>query len=143
MDNHYETAQAFAIDYGQAEYALKRSKYLRKNKPVAEADWDSFARDLGPEFFAHIVGRQIATTLIEKPPRRLMADMEWSPDTTSPLIDVHQLVIQGMCRVRNSLFHGEKFTGGPEGQWDRDLTLITEAHAVLREAIDYWRLIRG
>jgi hypothetical protein len=31
-------------------------------------------------------------------------------------------------------FHGEKFTGGPDGQWERDAKLIEEAHAVLKEA---------
>ena len=45
-------------------------------------------------------------------------------------------MLNGVCRVRNSYIHGEKFTGGPEGQWDRDTTLIMEAHAVLKEAMD-------
>ena len=79
MENTYETAKAFALDFGWTEYALKRSDYLRENKEVAEADWDSFAGDLGADFFAHIVEKEIAKTLIGDPPRRLMADMAWSP----------------------------------------------------------------
>lgn len=142
-DNPYEIARAFAQDFARAEYALKRSKYLRKGKDVAEADWDSFARDLGADFFSHIMDRGLAKTLIGDPPRRLMADMLWSPETTSPLTNVHQLMIEGVCRVRNSLLHGEKFTGGPEGQWARDKTLITEAHFVLNEAIAYAHLTRN
>jgi hypothetical protein len=142
-DNPYEIARAFALDFGRAEYALKRSKYLRKNKEIAEVDWDAFARDLGVDFFANVVAKGIAKTLVGDPPRRLMADMKWSPDKTSPLTNVHQLMIEGVCRVRNSLLHGEKFTGGPEGQWARDRTLITEAHAVLIEAIAYSHLGRG
>lgn len=140
--NPYEIAKAFALDFGRAEYALKRSKYLRKNKDTAEADWDSFARDLGADFFGYVVAHGLAKTLVGDPPRRLMANMEWSPVKTSPLSDVHQLIVQGVCRVRNSLLHGEKFTGGPEGQWARDLTLITEAHVVLKEAITFSHLGR-
>nr|WP_047166862.1 hypothetical protein [Sphingomonas sp. Y57] len=136
-DNPYEAARAFALDFASAEYALKRSKYLRRDKDVAEADWDLFARDLGADFFAYVVDKGIAKTLIGDPPRRLLADMTWSPDKTSPLTNVHQLIVQGVCRVRNSFIHGEKFTGGPEGQWARDRTLIVEAHAVLNEAVAY------
>lgn len=141
--NPYEIARAFALDFGRAEYTLKRSKYLRKDKEIAEADWESFARDLGADFFNDVVGNGIAKTLIGNPPRRLMADMQWSPEKTSPLTNVHQLMIEGVCRVRNSLLHGEKFTGGPEGQWARDRTLIIEAHTFLNEAIAYPNVAHG
>lgn len=142
-DNPYEIARAFALDFGRAEYALKRSKYLRQNKEIAEADWESFARDLGADFFTDVVAKGIAKTLIGDPPRRLMADMAWSPEKTSPLTNVQQLMIEGVCRVRNSLLHGEKFVEGPEGQWARDRTLITEAHAVLNKAIQFSHFGRG
>lgn len=62
MNNPYEVAAVFARSFGDAEYALKRAGYLRKNKDVAEADWDAFARDLGSEFFAAIVDKGIAKT---------------------------------------------------------------------------------
>src|SRR3569833_1069 len=124
MDNPYEAAKAFAIEFGQTEYALKRSGYLRKNRDVAEADWDTFARDLGVDFFSAIVSEQVANTLIGEPPRRLLATMEWSPRKTAPLTSVQELIVQGVWRVRKSFLHGEKFTGGPEGQWDRDTVLI-------------------
>ncbi|GFM29134.1 hypothetical protein [Novosphingobium sp. PY1] len=62
-DNPYEVARAFAPDFGRAEYALKRSKYLRENKEIAEADWESFARDLEAEFFTDVVVKGIAKTL--------------------------------------------------------------------------------
>lgn len=137
MQNPYETAEAFALEFGRTEYALKRSGYLRKKKDFAEADWDSFASDLGADFFTHITEKEIAKTLIYDPPRRLMADMTWSPEKTTALVNVHELIVQGVCRVRNSFLHGEKFTGGPEGQWDRDLTLVKEAHAVLTEAMTF------
>lgn len=137
MGNPHKAAEAFAAQFRHMEYVLKRTDYLRKNKEVAEADWDKFASDLGPAFFGHVVASGTAKTLIGHPPRRLLSDMTWSPTNPAPLISVHQLMINGVCRVRNSYMHGEKFTGGPEGQWERDAVLIEEAHAVLKQAMDY------
>lgn len=141
MIEPYDAARSFATEFGETEYALKRSGYLRKGRDVAEPDWDAFARALGAEFFSAVTERKIATTLIGEPPRRLLSTMEWSPDMPTPLMDVHQLIVQGVCRVRNSYIHGEKFTGGPDDRWDRDLTLVTEAHAVLKAAIAWSHLI--
>jgi hypothetical protein len=136
MPSPYKSAEAFAKAFREAEYALKRSRYLRRNKTAAEADWDLFARDLGQGFFDGVVAMGIAKTLIGHPPRQLLAEtMTWSPPEPKPLTTVAQLIIVGVCRVRNSYVHGEKFTGGPEGQWDRDATLINEAHRVLEAAI--------
>lgn len=135
MSNPYEIAEAFAADFRAMEYSMKRSGFRRKGKAVAEADWDLFAQSLGPAFYDHVVQQGIAAQLIGRPPRRLMADMQWSPQTTIPLANVAQLIINGVCRVRNSYIHGEKFTGGPEGQWERDAVLVEEAHAVLKLAM--------
>ncbi len=139
MADPYELAGVFARAFGDAEFALKRSGRLRPTKDHAEADWDAFAGDLGPDFFAAVVAKGIAKTLIGEPPRRLMNDLVWAPEIPEPFTSVHELIVQGVCRVRNSYLHGEKFRGGPDGQWERDVTLIREAHAVLDEAIA-WRV---
>ena len=131
----HELARSFTRAFAHAEYALKRSGYLRAKRDVAEADWDAFARDLGPSFFKAIVEQGSAKTLIGEPPRRLLADLQWSPEVPRPLTNVHGLIVEGVCRVRNSYHHGEKFVGGPEGQYDRDRILVVEAHAVLDKAI--------
>jgi len=137
MDDPYRAADAFAKDFRQMEYAMKRSGFRRQDKAIAEADWDLFAQSLGHKFFDHIVASGIAKTLIGQPPRRLLNDMAWAPQNPAPLSNVAQLIVNGVCRVRNSYLHGEKFTGGPEGQWERDVTLVLEAHAVLKEAMRY------
>jgi hypothetical protein len=115
---------------------------LRKGKEVSEADWDAFARDLGPDFFKSIVDKEIANTLIDMPSRPLLAILQWSPEIPVPLTSVHVLIIQGVCRVHNSYHHGEKFVRRPEGQFDRDRILVEEAHAALREAIAWSHLIK-
>lgn len=135
MHNPYVVAEAFARMFGDVEYALKRSGRMRVNKETAEADWDAFARDLGTEFFAAVVDSGIAKTLIGEPPRRLKNDLVWAPEIPVSLTNVHELIIQGVCRVRNSYLHGEKFRGGLDGQLERDVTLIQEAHAVLLAAL--------
>lgn len=135
MINPYKEAEDFARTFRQTEYALKRSGYLRKDRDIAEANWDEFARKLGPAFFQYILASGIAITLVGNPPRRLLANMEWSPEKTQPITNVAQLIVNGVCRVRNSYLHGEKFVGGPDGQFERDATLVKEAHAVLREAV--------
>ncbi len=137
MVNPYKAAEAFAADFRSFEYALKRSGYLHKNRDVAGANWDEFAQALGHSFFDHVVAKGIAKTLIGHPPRRLLANMQWSPPNPAPLANVAQLIIYGVCRVRNTYIHGEKFTGGPEGQWERDAILIAEARAVLKEATKF------
>lgn len=135
MNNPHVAAAKFAADFGAMEYALKRtSKYRRRNRAIAEVDWDAFASDLGQEFFDHILESGIAKTLVGEPPRRLLANMQWDPPNPAPLSNVVQLIVNGVCRVRNSYLHGEKFTGGPDGQWGRDAKLVEEAHAVLKEA---------
>lgn len=138
MTNPYEAANAFITTFRETEYALKRGGYRRKNKSVAEADWDAFATALGQEFFDCVVEAGIAKTLIGEPPRRLLENMQWSPVVPVPLTNTIELVVQGVCRVRNSYIHGEKFTGGPEGQWERDHILVTEAHMVLVAAVEHW-----
>ncbi len=137
MTNPYKVADAFIRDFRATEYALKRSGFLRQDREAAEPNWDLFAQALGKPFFEHVVDTGIAKTLIGDPPRRLLADMSWSPSNPAPLTNVAHLIVNGVCRVRNSYVHGEKFTGGPEGQWERDVTLIREAHAVLAEATQF------
>ncbi|WP_436640111.1 hypothetical protein [Microbaculum sp. FT89] len=142
MGDPYKLANAFVADFRSMEYTLKRSGFLRINTEIAEADWGRFAQKLGEDFFDHVVRAGLATTLIGDPPRRLLANMEWSPPTTVPLTNVAQLMINGVCRVRNSYIHGEKFTGGPERQWERDERLVTEAHAILVEAMKFSSAVR-
>ncbi len=40
MPNIHKAVEEFVTDFRHMEYALKRSGYLRKNKDIAEADWD-------------------------------------------------------------------------------------------------------
>jgi hypothetical protein len=130
-------AVRFAALFGRFEFALKRAGFLL-NKDIAQADWSSFARTLGPDFFDHVVKSNKAPSLLSEPPRKLMRDgLTWMPERPAALKNVEELFVQGVCRVRNSYLHGEKFVGGPEAsQWERDVQLVRESLAVLSEAED-------
>ena len=143
MNDPQLVAADFARAFRDAEYAMKRSGLLRLKKGPAQADWNALASELGQDFFQAVVNQGIAKTLISTPPRRLTSDLEWMPETPTSLTNVNELIVQGVCRVRNSYLHGEKFRGGPEGQWARDYTLIAEAHAVLNVAMEWWLQSKG
>ena len=115
--------------FADFEYRLKRRGFL-KRRPDAQANWEMFARAIGQAFFEEVRMEGIANTLIGAPPGKLLAEhMDWTrPD--APLATTEALFVQGVCRVRNSLNHGEKFRGDYLQQ-ARDTTLVAEALAVL------------
>lgn len=128
--------QAFSALFEEFEFVLKRRGFLRKGLDHAQADWDVFARVLGPSFFENVCARGIATTLIAEPPGRLMRDpLEWER-LDRALATTHELFALGVRRVRNSVMHGEKFRGG-EAQRARDEVLVSEALAVLEAAKEH------
>lgn len=117
-----------------AEQSLKSSRLL-KNKRPAEADWHQLANRLGEKFFESIKLSKRAEALIHEPPRKRLAEgFRWHPEQPAPLTSVEQLLVNGVCQVRNNLVHGEKFA--VDGlSWGRDLALVSESLMVLRLAM--------
>jgi hypothetical protein len=132
--NPHDDARKLEDLYGRFEHALKRSGHLKKGRPDAQADWESFARILGEQFFEEVASSGIADTLLNDPPRKLMAEsLSWQPKQPLQLTNVAALFVQGVCRVRHSYVHYEKFVSDGE-QWERDAKLVHEALEVLRLA---------
>jgi hypothetical protein len=131
--NPYVDARNLQRLFGRFEHALKRSGHLKKGRADAQADWESFAEALGTDFFEEVASSGKADTLINDPPGKLMADLSWQPARTAPLTNVVQLIVLGVCRVRNSYIHHEKFVSDGD-QWERDAKLVHEALSVLRSA---------
>lgn len=125
-------SEAFTALFRRFEHALKRGDFLAKRKR-AEADWRAFAESLGVAFFEEVRQSQKAPTLIQEPPRRLMADLTWKPDVPASIENVVDLFQRGVCQVRNNLFHGEKYIGSPDAH-SRDEALVSESLWVLRLA---------
>ncbi len=127
-----QLTREFTELFGRYEHALKQAGYLRRT-PEAQADWNRFARELGPAFFDAVVASNIAPKLLGDPPKKQMNNLTWP--AVAPPRNAVELFEQGICRVRNNFFHGEKFIGNPQQQ-ERDAILISEALAVLRAAKD-------
>jgi hypothetical protein len=132
MSEQQAIQREFFDIFSRMEHRLKRSGFLKQNRADAQADWSVYARALGEPFFAEAKRSGIADTLINRPPAKLMNDLAWEAPK-KPLDGVENLFTHGVARVRNSLFHGEKFVGARE-QRERDLTLVAEALAVLKLA---------
>jgi hypothetical protein len=129
----YEISREFADLFAAYERALKRGGFLRQDRREAQADWKAFATALGNEFYDEVRASNLADTLIGKPPAKLMREgLEWKRQECA-LGNSVELIEQGVCRVRNSLFHGEKFIGNAD-EIGRDFVLVMEALAVLRAA---------
>lgn len=125
-------SDAFTALFRRFEHALKRGGFLKQQKR-AEANWRAFAESLGTEFFEEVRQSGQASTLIQEPPRRLMADLTWKPDVRDPIANVADLFQRGVCQVRNNLFHGEKYIGSPDAL-GRDEALVSESLWILRLA---------
>lgn len=138
MTNPYRDAEEFSALFRKMEHDMKRLGFL-KGTDHAQADWNKFARKLGLPFFDAIRASGDASILLGEPPRKLMREgLEWRPLNPKPLANVVELFEQGVCRVRNSFVHGEKFVSDQDGQRERDATLVREALFVLSEAKKYF-----
>lgn len=128
-------ATDFSTLFGRFEHALKRTGFLKAGRHDAQADWAGFANALGVEFYQEVADHRLAETLIKQPPGKLLNEgLAWNrPDAA--LSNTVELFERGVCRVRNSVVHGEKLVGDP-AQRERDLLLIREALNVLEAAVD-------
>lgn len=141
MDSYLPAhALAFRDLFAKVEHTLRRGGYMRADRKKAEVDWRRFARDLGDPFFSSVRDSGKATTLIEEPPRAYHREGGWQPQNQTPIGDVIDLLMRGVCQVRHNIEHGEKYVM-PEG--DRADTLVAEARWVLEQAIDTHPLLKN
>ena len=107
-------------------------RFCKEHVERADADWDRFAKSkLGDEFFQEVQKSGLAKMLIGGRPRKQMKEgLAWKPDEAVPITNVTELIVNGVCQVRNHIDHHQKFRGDDEPQ-KRDLALITDAHQVL------------
>ncbi|MFM9850561.1 MAG: hypothetical protein ACKVP3_25950 [Hyphomicrobiaceae bacterium] len=127
-----DAAYAFTDLYGGVENALRETGFCKEHLERADADWAGFAKDkLGEGFFEEVQKSGLAKTLIEGRPRKQMKeDLVWKPDEARPITNVTELIVNGVCQVRNHIDHRQKFRGDEESQ-KRDFALIADAHQVL------------
>lgn len=122
-------AVKFFLFFSRYEYALKRAEYIdiRPDKSP-NPDWDKYAR-AKPDLLKKITAEEFSKAvdfLKKNPPRKQIVKekkLDWAPDCYSDEVDLARLLVL-VRRIRNNLFHGGKFEGGPESDVCRDEELL-------------------
>ena len=130
-----KTAISFSAIFARFEYALKRSGYILDKGQRVEADWDRFANELGVTFWDEVRNSGDAGILIARPPRKQAVAEDGGLDwrEAQPVGNVQEL-LGAVRRVRNNLFHGDKYLG-PDWDSSRNERLVIESRAVLELAL--------
>lgn len=161
---------SFFFNFSRFEFALKEMSYLKKPKeppsppknrrredrqrmkgnPIAEVNWETFGREINCKIMP--IDQQ---TDLEKaymyfkkypPKKQVVRDgkLSFAPDQYVGKLDMPRL-LSLVCRVRNNLFHGAKFTHAdndhPGSQRtielvQHSLTILKASHAAHREIAD-------
>lgn len=144
-------AMDFFVVFSRFECALKRSgNYAIGNDDRVDADWDGFARDLGPDFLIDVVAQGIAPVLVGNPPKKQVKlvngalgwkDMGAVKNTAELFLAIR--------RARNNLVHGAKYQDDGAGHADfvagseRDDALLGQSLAVMTLALKIRPEIHG
>jgi hypothetical protein len=129
----------FFFVFSRFEYALLNTGYIAERKGGAFADWDRFARDHDQIFISDQIEQlQKAVRYYEEhPPMKQVVESgmltvrEAIPQDKERLVRLLILV----RRVRNNLFHGEKFKALLEGDSARDKDLLEHGLTILHACL--------
>lgn len=130
-------AWEFFVLFSRFEYALKRSGFLKTNKPIAEADWERFSREMDSSFCSlNSTALSEAVEYYEMSPPRKQLQQKGILIWDDPLrYGDGEYRLTFLCRsigvVRNNLFHGGKFTQMPVSDPSRDQVLLRHAKELL------------
>jgi hypothetical protein len=117
------------------EYALKSTTYKRLANGKVEVMWDSFARDISPNFVPNPGSELEAAVnyLMISPPKKQILNAMGRISFENPVVRPANItndtvwLSQLIRRVRNNLFHGGKFEFDPV----RDTQLLNHSLTIL------------
>lgn len=132
----------FAV-FSRFEYSLKCAGYFDKNKHYVAADWDDFANELNSPFEKKLKQnyqlKSAVDYLTTNPPKKQInsdGGLSWSKtspwDGKEPIL---KWLLTAVRRIRNNLFHGGKFRGGPVEDPTRDQRLLECSLCILEECL--------
>jgi len=126
----------FSKIYEAFEYALVRDEFRIAASHEARPDWIKFSQAvLRDEFFEEVRLKDLARTLISKPPRKLLnrdGAAEWDIEVAAVTNTLG--LIHAVRQVRHNLRHGNKYIGDDE-EIRRSDALISDAINVLNLAL--------
>jgi hypothetical protein len=127
--------------FSRFEYSLKRSRrFVRSDRNVAKASWDDYAKSISAKLsgITDPTFLKARKCLLERPPQRLElggdGEVRWSPISGTGKTDA-ECLLRIVRDVRNNLFHGGKYLGGPTADLARDRELISSSIAVLKACL--------
>jgi hypothetical protein len=135
----------FFVVFARFECALKRSiTYAAVDRDKVSADWDGFARDLGNGFLDEVIAQDVASELVNRPPRQqvMLPDGGGLGWRETPGVRNAAELFLAIRRARNNLVHGAKYRDGATGHVDlvegseRDNLLLDQSLTVLGLALE-------
>ena len=136
-----DRAQAivFFLFFSRLEYALKRMGFAGESGE-ARADWQKYAQE-HPDLLGKTKDerlKQAVAHLKESPPKKQIVSnghLDWADDHFTGIFDLTR-VLTLICRIRNNLFHGGKFTCGEELDISRDRKLLDAGLTIMQALLD-------
>lgn len=128
----FELAIRFFLVFSRFDYALKRAEFTKDNS--ADACWDKFCSKYRKEFSLMYSTDNVLTGsyLLEQPPKKqILVDNQLGWRLTQPSVHVMDNLSVYTRRVRNNLFHGEKFRMILESNSGRNIQLVEGSLAVI------------
>lgn len=135
-----DLAHRFFRQFSRTEYALKAVGHLKSPNGAAVADWKAFGDCINTSFLSLRQQRDdlrdACDYMIGHPPRKQIAlngELQWSDNKPDAETET-SLLLQYVCRVRNNLFHGGKFSG----RWidpERSELLLRHALTILGHSV--------
>ncbi|ODT17898.1 MAG: hypothetical protein ABS35_24825 [Kaistia sp. SCN 65-12] len=135
-----KAALEFLIVFSRFEYALKERHFVHKAPPVPrdlQVNYSDYAQSIRDPFAqayeANAKLKEAADYLCFHPPRRQIWDgtkPDWAPPEANAKPSSHQMLVF-IFRVRNNLFHGGKGWLPPEGNAERDKTLMAHSLTII------------
>ncbi len=130
----------FFIVFSRFEFALKRAGYLKVDKsgrPIADANWTSFAKTVHNEFNKSVSKefQEACDYYTSYPPKKQdvrEGTITWKPNIQGGKTEF-EWILGSVKTVRNNLFHGGKF---PYDQV-RDTALLYYGLVILYECLNY------
>jgi hypothetical protein len=139
----------FLALFARWECALKRNQFARAGAHgQAEADWNAFAdRVAGALGTIQVDGYADARDYLQNnPPQRQYLEnggIAWRPNPRRADETDARYLFRVVRDVRNNLFHGGKYQGGPVEELARDRRLIDSATHILEAAVELDARVRG
>lgn len=130
----------FFATFSRFEFALKAAGYVKGTENSAAPDWDRFAQRCRERFegVAELALDDGIKYLLAHPPKKqvlVRGRLDWKDAPPEPNVPMLQSVLFLVRRVRNNLFHGGKYPGGPVKEMSRDARLLESSIKVLEHCV--------